>query len=235
MKKAEILYPELCNLFGDTGNTRFIRACAENCVDTALNEVPAFVGEDVGLVYLGSMTENNQLRAMEKLMPYKDRIAELIDKGTVFIATGNSYEIFGKSLTDEDGSRIQLMGIFDFTVKRNFMKRESGLCIGKYGDIEIVGFKASFTKIYPGEKTETFISVSKGLTMNPESGYEGVVRNNFYGTALLGPLLVLNPIFSKKVFETAEIMSGDIPFYKEMMDAYKIRTNEFKQKHIGIH
>lgn len=235
MKTVEILYPEICDLFGDTGNARFLKACTDDYVETALNDVPAFVNEDVKLIYFGPMTENNQIRAMERLEPYKERICELIDSGTIFIATGNSYEIFGKSITDSNGASTPCMNILDFTVSRDLMHRESGLIMGNWKDLEIVGFKASFTSVYPGEGVETFVDVTKGMTMNPESKCEGIVKNNFFGTALLGPMLILNPLFTRKIFETAGIPSENIPFYKEMTDAYNIRVNEFKQSQIGIH
>lgn len=234
MKTVEILYPQICNLFGDTGNARFLKSCTDDYVETALNDTPAFVNEDVKLIYFGPMTENNQMRAMERLSKYKERISELIDNGTVFIATGNSYEIFGKRITDKDGSFVDCMDMLDFTVSRDFMHRKSGLILGTYNDIEIAGFKATFTDIYPDD-IDTFVNVTKGMTMNPESKCEGVVKNNFFGTALLGPMLVLNPLFTKKIFEIAGIPSENIPFYKEMVDAYNIRVNEFKQSQIGIH
>ncbi len=235
MKDVEILYPEICNLFGDTGNARFLKACTQNYAETALNDVPAFVNEEVKLIYLGPMTENNQIRVMERLEPYRNRIEELIDKGTVFISTGNSYEIFGKRITDTNGASTPCMGMMDFTVSRDFLHRESGLIMGTWKDLEIVGFKATFTSVYPGSGLDTFVNVTKGLTMNPESSCEGIVKNNFFGTALLGPMLILNPLFTKRIFETAGIDTSGIPFYKEMVDAYNIRVNEFKQSRIGIH
>lgn len=235
MKDVEILYPEICNLFGDTGNARFLKACTQNYAETALNDVPAFVNEEVKLIYLGPMTENNQIRVMERLEPYKNKIEELIDKGTVFISTGNSYEIFGKRITDTNGASTPCMGMMDFTVSRDFLHRESGLIMGTWKDLEIVGFKATFTSVYPGSGLDTFVNVTKGLTMNPESSCEGIVKNNFFGTALLGPMLILNPLFTKRIFETAGIDTAGIPFYKEMVDAYNIRVNEFKQSRIGIH
>lgn len=235
MRDVEILYPEICNLFGDTGNARFLKACTQNYSETALNDIPAFVNEEVKLIYLGPMTENNQIRVMERLEPYRSRIEELIDKGTVFIATGNSYEIFGNKITDTNGASTPCMGMMDFTVSRDFLHRESGLIMGTWNDLEIVGFKAAFTSVYPGSGLDTFINVTKGLTMNPESKCEGIVKNNFFGTALLGPMLILNPLFTKRIFETAGISAAEIPFYKEMVDAYNIRVNEFKQSRIGIH
>ena len=127
MKTAEILFPEICNLFGDTGNARFIKSCAEDYIETPLNGTPAFVGEDVKLIYLGPLTENNQIRVMERLAPYRERISRLIDNGTVFIATGNSYEIFGNSITDSDGSVTPCLDILDFRLKGISLKGKAVL------------------------------------------------------------------------------------------------------------
>jgi CobQ-like glutamine amidotransferase family enzyme len=51
------------------------------------------------------MTENAQNLVIEALMPYKDILAERIEGGTVFLATGNALEIFGQFIQNEDGSR----------------------------------------------------------------------------------------------------------------------------------
>ena len=46
---------------------------------------PRFVTEDVDLIYMGAMTENQQKMVIDKLMPHKERVRELVDKGVVFI------------------------------------------------------------------------------------------------------------------------------------------------------
>ena len=80
--KIEILYPEIANLFGDLANIKYMMASVPDCkiIGTDLNTKPAFLtSDDVDLVYMGTMTENAQLIAMDHLEPYKDEIWKAIE------------------------------------------------------------------------------------------------------------------------------------------------------------
>ena len=96
--KIETLFPEFCNLFGDISNIKYLKECLPEAefIDSPIDQEPAFVKEDVNLIYLGPMTERTQEKVINKLQPYKERIIELINKGTVFLFTGNALEILGK-------------------------------------------------------------------------------------------------------------------------------------------
>ena len=202
-KTIEILFPEFCNLYGDISNMKYLQKCIPeaNFIETNFGEEPAFVKNDVDLIYMGPMTEKMQEKVIEKLKPYKQRIEELIEKNTVFLITGNAIEIFGKYIENEDGSKIESLGIFDIYSKRNMMKRHNSNFIGKYEDIEIVGFKSQFTQSYGNNEENYFSKVEKGKGLNPESILEGIQKNNFIATYLIGPILILNPEFTKKILE----------------------------------
>ncbi len=69
----------------------------------------------------------------------------MIDGGTAFLITGNALEIFGNFIEKEDGTRIEGLGIFDLYAKRQMMKRYNALYLGRFGEMEIVGFKSQFS------------------------------------------------------------------------------------------
>ena len=52
--KIEILYPELCTLYGDKGNMQYLKLCLPDAefVETTLNAKPLFLTEDIDLVYM---------------------------------------------------------------------------------------------------------------------------------------------------------------------------------------
>ena len=233
----EELFPEVCNLFGDTGNMRYLKLCLPEAeyISTKLNDTPYFAEHDVNMVYMGPMTEQTQINVIKRLMPYKDRIADMINKGTIFLMTGNSHEIFGKSITDRDGSITECLGLIDFYATRNMMDRFSGLVLGTYDDIEIVGFRAQFTNGYLGENTSHFVNVTKGDGMNKDSKCEGFVKNNFFGTYILGPILVLNPYFTKKILYKLCGEEKKLAFEQEVIKEYNSRLEDFKDNHVGIH
>ncbi len=109
--KIEILFPEFCNLFGDISNMKYLKKCLQNeeYIETCIDEEPAFVSQDVDFIYLGAMTERMQEKVIQKLLPYKERIEELIEKNVVFLFTGNAIEVLGKYIENEDGSKIEAL------------------------------------------------------------------------------------------------------------------------------
>ncbi len=234
--KIEILFPEFCNLFGDIGNIKYLKECLpdEEFIETSFLSEPAFVSEEVSFIYMGAMTERIQEKVIEKFMPYKQRIEDLIEKGTVFLFTGNAIEVLGSYIEDED-RRIDCLNLFDFYAKRNMMSRYSGLVFGKFNDIDIVGFKAQFTMAYGNNESSYFIKTSRGIGFNKKSNFEGIVKNNFFGTYLIGPILVLNPLFTKYLFEKMGIKSPKIAFEDEVMEAYYKRLEDFKNPKVEIH
>ena len=60
--KAEILFPEVCNLYGDLQNIYYLKRCcpALEIIETDLHSKPRFLTEDVALVYMGSTTEQGR-------------------------------------------------------------------------------------------------------------------------------------------------------------------------------
>lgn len=109
--RIEVLFPEFCNVFGETGNIRYLKMCLPNAefIETGVNEKPAFVSENVDLIYMGPMTERAQEKIIKRLLPYKNKIEELIEKGVCFLFTGNALEILGKYIEDEDGRKIEAL------------------------------------------------------------------------------------------------------------------------------
>ena len=78
--KIEVLFPEICNLFGDLYNINYLEKCLPEVqrVHTPLTGQPLFLTEEPALVYLGPMSERSQEKVLEKLRPCRDRLAELI-------------------------------------------------------------------------------------------------------------------------------------------------------------
>ena len=228
--KIEILFPEFCNLFGDMYNMKYLKMCLPDAefIETALDETPKFVNEDVNLIYLGPMTENTQEKVITRLLPYSQRIEELIDKNVVFLFTGNAIEVLGKYIENEDGSKIEGLGIFNVYSKRDMMHRHNSYLIGKYEDIEILGFKSQFTMMYGDNLDSYFVKVEKGIGINKESKLEGIKRNNFIGTYLIGPILILNPLFTKKIIEMIGV-EPNMALEEDMMAAYEARLKELRK------
>ena len=229
MKKVELLFPELCNIYGESYNVEYLRRCSDEIevINTNHMDTPAFVNEDVDMIYLGCTTERKQEQIIGILSQYRDRIIELINKGVIFLATGNAVEIFGNYIEDA-GRKIDALGIFDFYSVR-YMRRDrhNSQFIGTFDDITVLGHRSQFSFAY-GDFDDNFIDIQKGIGMNPDTKKEGVRRNNFYGTYSLGPFLILNPLFAKKLMRIMGI-DDTLCFEKEIVEAYEYRLTELNR------
>lgn len=229
--KIEILFPEICNIYGDYGNIMYLKQCLPNAefIETNLSEEPKFVEEDIDLVYLGSMTEKMQEKIIKKLEKYKDIIENQIKDNKAFLFTGNSFELLGKYIENEDGSKIECLNILDIYSKREMFNRYNSLFLGEFEGIKIVGYKDQFAHQYGDNTNNYFAKVIRGAGLNRESKLEGIKINNFIGTSILGPILVLNPNFTeyimKNILKTEE---GQVVFKEEAMAAYQKRLEEYE-------
>lgn len=230
--KIEVLYPEFGNLFGDNSNISYLKKCMPEAeiVETEINQEPAFVNEKIDFIYLGPCSERAQEIIIQKLKPYKEKIEELIDNNTIFLFTGNAVEVLGEYIENEDGSKVEALGIFQIHAKRDMMNRKNSNVIGKYEDIEIVGFQSQFTTLHGDNKDNHFLELEVGMGTEEEPSFEGIKKNNFIGTYVIGPILILNPLFTKKIMKMMGVQNPTLALEKETMAAYEARLKEFHQK-----
>lgn len=229
--KIEILFPEVCSIYGDYGNIIYLKQCLPQAefIETALNNEPKFVKENIDLVYLGSMTEKIQEKIIKKLEKYKNIISEQINSEKAFLFTGNSFELLGKYIENDDGKKIECLNIIDLYSKREMFNRYNSLFLGEFENIKIVGFKDQFSHQYGDNQNNYFAKVIRGIGINRESKLEGIKINNFIGTSILGPILVLNPTFTEYLIkDILKIKKGQVAFKKEAMEAYNKRLVEYE-------
>lgn len=235
----EVLFPEVANLYGDRFNVNYLaKSLAESgleveVVEDELSKEPYFVNNRPDFVYMGPMTEHSQELVIHKLMPYKERITVLIEDEVVFLITGNAVEIFIERIECEDGRVIDALSLFPLVAKRKMFRRYNSLFLGTYEDIKVVGFKSQFSHSYNNGKENRneengFLTVIRGDGMSPGEPKEGVIKNNFMGTYLLGPLLVLNPDFTKLIMERLKVNNPKLCFEDASRAAYEIRLREFE-------
>lgn len=233
--RIEMLYPEVANLHGDNFNITYLSQCRPDIeiIRTRLTEVPAFATGDVDLVYLGPMAEEHQRLVTDRLRPYADRIAELIEQGTSFLFTHNAVEVLGHTIhnghTSYDG-----LGVFPLTTTIRIGQRYNGKVMGPVptsnGEITVVGYKSQFSMVDAPEDLPGFLVADHGIGRNRHTRVEGIRRNNFIGTSLLGPILITNPLLTKDLL--ARLDPGREPvlaFGDLALTAYSARLEDFRQ------
>ena len=186
--RVEVLFPDVANLYGDLQNVRYLLKSIENSgeepsedsiesgnketdVELVLDEMwcePHFVKGVPDLIYMGSMSESSQVCVVEILLPYRERLARMIEEGVHFLLTGNALEIFGRKILEEDGTEIKCLDLIPTVAKRDMQRRHTTLYVGNLAlprrntentenienieSIEIVGFKSQFSYSYLQEE-----------------------------------------------------------------------------------
>ncbi len=236
--KIEVLYPELCNLYGDLANAKYLaRSGGAELIDTPLAAQPRFLTEDIAMVYMGGTTERGQVIVRDAFAPYLDGLKKRTEAGGLTLITGNAMEIFGEYIEDEDGSREAMLNLFPFHADRHFMNRYNSLYLGKLADedqdMDIVGFKSQFGHSY-GVNNEPLFQTVRGAGINPAEKAEGIRRNNLLATYVIGPLVLLNPPFAKYLLRLMGVAEPALAFEQAAMDVYAHRLEQFSEPDRGF-
>ena len=196
--KIAHLYYDLLNLYGEVGNVRALTKFIERAGLTP--EVHFLTIDDkidfekYDIYYLGEGSEENQMLVLKDLMKYKKDIKKAIDNNKMFIATGNSMELFGKKIRHNNGLNTKCLEIFDYysyeeenrlvsEIVYNFSKLEENK--GR----RILGFKNCICNIKDNDDNRLF------------DYSDSFVYKNFYGMNIVGPVLIRNPYFTNYLLE----------------------------------
>jgi CobQ-like glutamine amidotransferase family enzyme len=225
------LFPEICNLSGDGMNIRYLHQCcpALEVIETSLQDKPAFLDGSVDLVYLGTATEKGLQLIVEALRPVREEMVRRIDEGQLMLVTGNALDALGNYVESDDGLRFDGLGILDTHAEYHMMQRHNSFFLGQFEGMDIVGFKSLFGHTYANGIPEPLFSVERGVGRQPGAQVEGFRRGNLLATYLTGPLLVLNPPFTKWLLR--QMGAPDtLAFEEAAMDNYNKRVAEFREE-----
>lgn len=208
MKTVKIahLYYDLLNLYGENGNIRFLEKMLKN-QDIDVKVTKFSIGDKIDFnsydfYYIGCGSDENLLIVLDDIKKYKEEIKKCIDEDKFFLATGNSIELFGTVIFAEDNDNqgalvpYEGLGIFDY-----HSPLEKERIVGEqYFETDlikekIIGFQNRSHSL-EGCNDNLFKVISGTGYSSTNSSYEGIHKNNFYGTYLFGPILVRNPYFT---------------------------------------
>ncbi len=184
-------YYDVMNLYGEYGNIKILEKHLRDQKENVSIDKKT-VGEEVDIlkydfIYIGAGTEKNQEIVLEDIKKYKNEIKEYIESDKIFLATGNSYELFGNLIDKREALKI-----FDFEVERTKDRVTSDVIYtSEYFKEKVVGFVNKMSVIT--YNLNPLFKVEFGIGENENNDYEGVKYKNFYGTYISGPLLVRNP------------------------------------------
>jgi lipid II isoglutaminyl synthase (glutamine-hydrolysing) len=232
----EVLFPEIANLHGDNANITYLAQCRPDVrvIRTGLTDTPAFVEGHVDLVYLGALTEQGQLKAIERLRPHRDRIESLIESGTAFLFTHNALEVLGTRIRNvEMNYDVAGVGIFELESTLRMFGRYNGKVMGTVPEVgaehPVLGYKSQFSMVSAQVSLPGFLTADRGIGRNTTTAVEGVRRGNFIGTSLLGPLLIVNPHFTRSLLSRLDPDTEPTLAHEEFaLAAYDARLSDFR-------
>ena len=226
----ELIYPRMCCLYGDKGNTLFLQKCFPDAkfVFTELNDKPYFIDNPVDLVCMYSLSEPNQEKALERLMPLKEECKNAFENSiTQFLFLGNSFELLGKYIETEDGRKIDALDVFDIYSVRHAPKRFNSLIRAKMQDMTLIGYTSRFSDTFGITEDIALCKNDVGLGSDAKSNLEGILTKNIIGTYLLGPLLPSNPNFAKWLLKRLGIENPTLPHEDVLYTCYETKLNEY--------
>lgn len=191
------LYPELLNLYGDSGNILVLRKRLE-WRHLACDVREVFVGEKADLsrtdiVFIGGGSDRDQKIVCEKLLAQREELVAFVEDGGVLLAVCGGYQLLGHSYAMGD-EEVRGLSLVDFYTDRGSPRLIGNIGVqSRIASEPIVGFENHGGRTHLGAGVEPLGSVLFGWGNDGESGHEGCMYKNVIGTYVHGPLLPKNP------------------------------------------
>jgi len=195
------MYPNLLNLHGERGSVQALVAVGKQLgIDVQVRRIEDFDDpipfEELDmLIFLpGEIVIFNHLIPALQNTGLKD----YLEKGGYLLAIGTSGLMFGKTVTREDGSTINGLGLLDMeaTERKYVWGDDLHIRINETG-MELVGSQIQMADVVAKNPLATTIY---GMG-NHNSGAEGARWKNLIYTNCLGPLFVKNPWFAEQILK----------------------------------
>lgn len=201
------LWPEMLNLYGDSGNVLCMKKRLEwrgiGCTVTALPLGAAAGLSDFDLFFIGGGQDLEQTLLLEELR--RGRAAELraaVEDGKPFLCVCGGYQLMGDYYQTAAGVRCEFLGALDlYTVGGD--RRMIGRLAFETPEGAAVGFENHSGRTFLGPGLQPLGRVLSGFGNNGEDGTEGARYKNVFGTYAHGPLLPSNPALCDRLLQTA--------------------------------
>ena len=228
------LYPELLNLFGDTGNIlTLVRRCQWRGIDVDVinynvGDKAAF--EDVDIFFIGGGADSSMGIVRSDINNIKPQLECAIEEGKVLLAICGGYQLLGKYYKGKKET-IDGLGLLDFYTEAAD-KYFVGNVVVNTGDYHLIGFENHKGRTYLNGLSPLGYVVS-GFGNNGMDKTEGVRYKNVYGTYLHGPLLPKNPKLCDDIISIALKNKYGIEELQELDDSLEIKARQHTLKFIN--
>lgn len=191
------LYPELLNLYGDSGNVLVLeRRCAWRGIACEVSEVhvgerPSFA--DADLAVIGGGSDREQRIVCESLLEVGGELRSFVEDGGALLAVCGGYQLLGEYYMMGE-ERVEGLSLVDLRTDRGEPRLIGNVVLeSRVADQPIVGYENHGGRTTLGPGVEPLGRVVYGKGNDGTSGREGCLYRNVLGTYVHGPLLPKNP------------------------------------------
>lgn len=225
------LYPELLNLYGDSGNMLVLRkrlewrhmACRVD--EVHVGQRPALANADI--VFVGGGSDREQRIVCESLQAARSELAAFVEDGGVLVAVCGGYQLLGHSYV-MGSEEVEGLSLVDLYTTRGSPRLVGNVVVqSRISPQPIVGYENHGGRTYLGSGVEPLGRVLGGFGNNGQSGEEGCLYKNVVGTYVHGPLLPKNPGVADWILLRAlERKYGDVSL-DPLDDAEELAANRY--------
>ena len=200
------MYHDLMDLYGDKGNIETLRYRASKrginvIVDTCTLQEKRNI-EEYDIFFLGGGADKEQTLIYKDLLARKESILKAKESGTAFLLICGGYQLFGQYYLDQDGQKIDGLGIYDYYTESSDRDHR---CIGNIvvktnihdKEVTVVGFENHGGQTKAVSNPFGKVLVGHGNTYKGK--YEGYMDAQTIATYMHGPLLPKNPAIADEV------------------------------------
>ncbi|HIU24067.1 type 1 glutamine amidotransferase [Olsenella sp. Marseille-QA0557] len=191
------LFPELLNLYGDSGNILCLRKRMEwRGITCEIREVhpgdtPSFSGVD--LAFIGGGSDREQKIVCDKLLAVGSEVRSFVEDYGVLLAVCGGYQLLGESYL-MGNEKVQGLSLVDLYTDHGDPRLIGNVIVqSSVSEQPIVGYENHAGRTHLGPSATALGKVLYGHGNDGVSGEEGVLYKNVLGTYVHGPLLPKNP------------------------------------------
>lgn len=193
------LYPRRMNIYGDTGNVIALSRRLEwRGIPYRVDRVPVGAEYDLldaDLVVAGGGEDTSQAAVAGDLIDRGPAVRAAVDAGVGFLVICGTYQLFGRRFVAADGSEMRGIGVFGAETVGGPGRMIGNVVVdSEFG--RLVGFENHGGRTRLDDDQAALGTVVKGHGNDGESGREGAVVGNCFGTYLHGSVLPKNPGFA---------------------------------------
>jgi len=235
------MYHDLMDLYGDKGNIETLRYRASKrginvIVDTCTLQEERNI-EDYDIFFLGGGADKEQTLIYKDLLERKKSILKAKESGTAFLLICGGYQLFGQYYLDQDGQKIDGLGIYDYYTESSDRDHR---CIGNIvvetnihdKKVTVVGFEnhGGQTK----EVSNPFGKVLVGHGNTFDSGFEGYMDTQTIATYMHGPLLPKNPDIADEVILRGLKRRYTLDYLEPLQDSLEHAAHDATLKRLNV-